>query len=161
MDYKKYDIQEAKKAIQRYCTYQERSQAEVQEKLQGMGLIPLVVDMLMVELIENDYVNELRFAEQFAIGKFRQKGWGKIKIREKLRQRKVSDQCIILALDSIDEEEYHAQIERLAEWKIMTLSDKEKNAFTKKQKTIGFLFSRGFEYDMVRDVVESLMTDII
>jgi regulatory protein len=159
MDYKKYDIQEAKAAIMRYCAYQERSQSEVKDKLESMGLIPLVVDMIMVELIEGNFVNELRFAEEFARGKFRQKGWGKIKIREKLRQRKVSDQCISLALDSLDEDEYRQQMERLAEWKMLQLSDKEKNPFVRKQKVIGFLFSRGFEYDLLRDVVDSLSGD--
>ena len=152
--HKKYDIVDAKASIMRYCAYQERSQAEVKDKLEKMGLIPLAVDMIMVELIENNYVNELRFAESFARGKFRQKGWGKIKIREKLRQRSVSIQCIDLALNHIDEEEYTAQLQHLAEWKWSKVT--AANDFIRKQKVMTFLYSRGFEYDLIKNSVEGL-----
>jgi regulatory protein len=152
--HKKYDIMDAKASIMRYCAYQERSQEEVKEKLEKMGLIPLAVDMIMVELIENNYVNELRFAESFARGKFRQKGWGKIKIREKLRQRKVSPQCIDLALTHIDDEEYTIQLQQLAEWKWRKVS--APNDLIRKQKVMTFLYGRGFEYDLIKDSVDGL-----
>ncbi|MCC5918187.1 MAG: regulatory protein RecX [Cryomorphaceae bacterium] len=152
--YKKYDIQEAREAIMRYCAYQERSQSEVKKKLEQMGLIPMVIDLLMVELIENNYVNELRFAETFASGKFRIKGWGRMKIKDRLRLKNVSQPCIDIALAGIDDEEYMSQLRRIAEWKYPKIKDN--NPYTRKQKLIGFLFSRGFEYELVREVVEEV-----
>lgn len=152
--HKLYDVQDAREAIRRYCAYQERSQHEVSERLQSMGLIPMVVDLLMVELIEQGFVNELRFAEAFARGKFRQKGWGRIKIREKLRQRKVSSACIQLALESLDDEEYLDHLSQLAVWKWG--KTQESNAFVRKQKVMGFLYQRGFEYDLIREAVDAI-----
>ncbi len=152
--HKVYDVQDAREAIRRYCAYQERSQHEVSEKLQSMGLIPMVVDLLMVELIEEGFVNELRFAEAFARGKFRQKGWGRLKIKEKLFQRKVSKACIQLALESIDDEEYLNHLQKLAHWKWEKV--KENNDFIRRQKVMGFLYQRGFEYDLIRDAVDTI-----
>lgn len=151
--HKVYDVQDAREAIRRYCAYQERSQHEVSEKLQSMGLIPMVVDLLMVELIEEGYVNELRFAEAFARGRFRQKGWGRLKIKDKLYQRKISQACIQLALESIDDDEYLDQLRQLAMWKWEKV--KAPNDFVRRQKVMGFLYQRGFEYDLIRPIVDA------
>jgi regulatory protein len=94
------------KALQKarhYCAYQERCHSEVKNKLYAMGLRKADVESALSDLIEQNYLNEERFAIQFAGGKFRMKHWGKSKIQYELRQKQVSEYCIRKALNEIDE----------------------------------------------------------
>jgi regulatory protein len=137
----------AEKALQKlkhYCGYQERSHSEVRQKLYSMGLFRKEVEELMSRLIEEEYLNEERFARQFASGKSRIKGWGRQKIRYELRQKGISEFCIGKALKSLDETEYEASFKRLADKKWLALRS-EKNIFVKKNKWQQFLLQRGFE----------------
>ncbi|HRD43896.1 MAG TPA: RecX family transcriptional regulator, partial [Ferruginibacter sp.] len=92
--------------IKHYCAYQERSHKEVKEKLYGFGLYKAEVELLLTQLIEENYLNEERFATAFAGGKFRMKQWGRQKIKYELKQKQVSDYCIKKALAAIDGEQY-------------------------------------------------------
>ena len=74
-----------------YCAYQERSQQEVRDKLYEWGLWPDAVENIISELISNNFLNEERFAKAYAQGKFNQKGWGRIKIKQALKLKKVPD----------------------------------------------------------------------
>ena len=85
----------------KYCTYQERSQQEVRDKLYEWGLHRNEVELGIATLVSENYLNEQRFAIAYAGGKFRMKGWGRIKIKLALKQKKVSDYCIRKALDEI------------------------------------------------------------
>jgi regulatory protein len=89
---------QALEKIKHYCAYQERCHSEVKEKLFGYGLTKNEADDILLFLIENNYLNEQRYAEQFAGGHFRSKKWGRIKIRYALRQKQISDPCILKAL---------------------------------------------------------------
>src|SRR5437588_10925964 len=89
-----------------YCAYQERSQQEVRDKLYEWGLYPAGVENVIMHLIEGNFINEERFANAYAIGKFRQKGWGMIKIKQGLKFKKVSEPLIKKALKSINEDDY-------------------------------------------------------
>ena len=95
--FKKYlTKQEALQKAKHYCAYQERCHSEVKEKLYGFGLWKNDVEDLLSTLIEEDYLNEERFAIQFAGGRFRMKQWGRVKIKYELKQKKVSDYLIKL-----------------------------------------------------------------
>src|ERR1700754_3786363 len=113
--------EQALQKLKHYCGYQERSHSEVQEKLYSFGLRKKDVEVAMATLIEENYLNEERFALQFAGGHFRLKEWGKVKIRYELKQRRVSEYCIKKALAAIDEEDYEKTLGRLAEKKWETL----------------------------------------
>src|SRR5579872_6681533 len=89
-----------------YCAYQERSQQEVREKLYEWGLHPAGVENVIMHLVEGGFLNEERFANAYTIGKFRQKGWGRIKIKQGLKFKKVSEPLIKKALNSIDGDDY-------------------------------------------------------
>ena len=111
----------------------------------------------MATLIEENYLNEERFALQFAGGHFRLKSWGRVKIRYELQQRKVSEYCIKKALAAIDEEDYEKTLNRLAEKKWETLND-ETNIFSRKRKLQDYLMQKGYESDHVGAVVRALST---
>jgi regulatory protein len=134
------------KAIRHFCAYRERSQQEVRDKLYDMGLHQREVENTIANLISQGFLNEERFAKAFAGGKFRINGWGKIKIRNALIQKKVSPQCIKLGLNSIDDRDYSASLKKILNQK---LKSAEKNIYIKKNKAARFALSRGFEPELV------------
>jgi regulatory protein len=138
--------------IKHYCAYQERAHAEVKQKLYGYGLYKNEVEELMSQLIEENYLNEERFAIAFAGGKFRIKHWGKTKIKYELAQKQVSAYCIKKALDSILDEDYEKTLAKLAAEKLKTLQG-ETNIFTKKSKLQNYLVGKGYEFGVVGKVV--------
>lgn len=134
--------------IRHYCAYQERTHQEVKEKLYGFGLRKTEVEEILGDLIADDYLNEERFACQFAGGKFRLKKWGRIKITYELKQRQVSTYNIKTALRSISEEDYTATLARLAQDKWETL---EKEApLSRFAKTMNYLVQKGYEYPLAK-----------
>jgi regulatory protein len=142
-------VEKAMQKLKHYCGYQERSHAEVKEKLYSLGLFRREVDELISRLIEEDYLNEERFARKFASGKSRIKGWGKLKIRNELKQKGISEFCIVKALDAIDNKEYTDGFKRLADKKWIVLRN-EKNNFVRRNKWQQFLLQRGFEHAMIK-----------
>src|SRR5580704_3396141 len=93
--------EQALQKARHYCGYQERCHQEVKEKLYSFGLRERDVDQALATLVEENYLNEERFAIQFAGGHFRLKQWGRVRIRYTLKQKQVSDYCIKKALAAI------------------------------------------------------------
>lgn len=146
--------EQALQKLKHYCTYQERSHYEVKQKLWELGVLRGDHDELIATLIDEDYLNEERFAIQFAGGKFRIKEWGKKKILYGLREKKVSDYSIKKALAAIDEEDYMKVLSKLAEEKYNSLKDEQ--YLERKKKTVDYLIQKGYEYDLVNKAVTSL-----
>lgn len=138
-----------------YCAYQERSHAEVKKKLYGFGLYKNEVELLTSQLIEENYLNEERFAMAFAGGKFRIKHWGKTRIKYELKQRKVSDYSIKKSLAAIPDDDYEKKLQKLAEEKLEILRS-EKNIFTKKSKLQNYLVAKGYEYNLVFEILKNI-----
>ena len=149
---KKFTPHQALPKAKQYCAYQERSHSEVKDKLYGFGLNTTEVDEILSVLIEENYLNEERFAIAFAGGKFRIKQWGKVKITHALKQKQVSAYCIKKALQQIDYDAYLKTLQKLFDAKIKTLKG-EKNIFIKKKKLQDYLLQKGFESDLVREVM--------
>jgi len=141
--------------IKQYCAYQERSHSEIKDKLYGFGLRKNEVEEILATLIEENYCNEERFAEQFAGGKFRMKQWGRIKIRRALQEKRVSEFSIRKALLQIDGDEYEKTIGKLAEAKWKSLS-RERNIFMKMAKARDYLLQKGFESDLATQAISKL-----
>ena len=140
--------------IQQYCSYQERSHAEVKEKLYGFGLFKADVEELISTLIEEDYLNEERFACHFARGKFRLKNWGRVKIIYELKQKKVSAFNIKKALQEIDETEYATVLQKLVAKKWQSL--KGEQYMNRQVKTMNYLLQKGFEPNVVHEAVKAI-----
>jgi len=146
---------QALQKIKHYCAYQERCHSEVKEKLYGFGLNRKEVDEILSTLIQENYLNEERFAIQFTGGKFRMKQWGRVKIRYELRKKQVSDYCIKKALSSIDEKDYERVLNKLFDEKRSGLRS-EKNSFIKKKKIQDHLLQKGYEAELVRTLIGGL-----
>ena len=149
-----YDLHTAREKIQAYCAYQERCHMEVTIKLKSWGLIQEAIDLLIVELIQYNFLNEERYARSFARGKFRIKKWGKIKIRTALKKRDVYFKCIDLAMLEIDDKTYLNTLKELLQKKNDIL--KETNLYKRKMKLINYLVNRGYEYDLIHDALVEL-----
>lgn len=139
--------------IKLYCAYQERCHKEVKEKLYSLGLYKKDVEQLISQMIEENYLNEERFAIQYAGGKFRMNQWGRVKIKYALRQKQVSDYSIKKALKEISESDYKKTLQKLVEQKLKTLKS-ETNIFRKRKKLQDYLLQKGYEGEMVREVVK-------
>ena len=137
-----------------FCVYRERCHSEVKEKIYGLGLHQKEVDEILSTLIAENFLNEERFAIQYAGGKFRINQWGRVKIKYALRQKQVSDYCIKKALSSIEEKDYMQTIQKLSDQKRKTLK-REKNALIIKRKLLTFLLQRGFEGELVSNVIKN------
>ena len=155
MVFQQYTPEQSLPKIRQYCAYQERCHKEVREKLYSFGLNKEEVDEIISTLINESYLNEERFAIQFAGGKFRMKQWGKIKIKQALKFKQVSDYCIKKALKEIDDISYERVFQKLAEQKLKNLKS-ERNIFVKKRKLQDFLLQRGFENELIKDVLKNL-----
>ena len=155
MNNKYHTKEEALQKAKQYCAYQERCHSEVKEKLYSLGMNKNEVDELLSKLISNNYLNEERFAIQFAGGKFRIKQWGRIKIKYALKQKQVSEYCIKKALAAIDEKDYNKTLEKLFEQKLKTLKA-EKNIFIKKRKLQDHLLQKGFETSVISKLIATL-----
>ena len=147
-DYKKRLTKEqAFQKLKHFCGYQERCHSEVKEKLFSLGVGKIEREEILAMLIEENYLNEERFAIAFAGGKFRIKQWGRIKIRSELKKRRVSDYCINKALQQINGKEYLQTIRKLATKYSSSL--KEETEMIRKKKTIDYLMQKGFEGELV------------
>lgn len=152
---KVYDLQEAREKIRAYCLYRERSHHEVEAKLSEYGIIPDVAQQLISELIEENYLNEERFARAFVRGKFKIKKWGRIRIRQALYPHQLSDYILKQAFTEIDEDLYEQFLHEAMEKKQRSIKDK--NPFVRKRKLADYLISRGYEPDMVWDLIRTEM----
>ena len=156
MQEQKFTPQQALLKIKQYCAYQERCHSEVKDKLYSFGLNKNEVEDLISKLIEDNYLNEERFAIQFAGGKFRVKQWGRIKIKYQLKQKQVSEYCIKKALGAIDPADYANTLNKLAGLKLKTLKG-EKNIFFRKKQLQDNLRMKGFESDLVNGLVNEII----
>ena len=142
-----YTVDEAQKVLENYCAYQERSHKEVKAKLKDMKMIPEAIDKIIVSLIEQNYLNEERFAKAFVRGKFRIKKWGKVRLVRELKFRDISKFAIDSALNEIDDTAYEVALDELVQKRINQV--KEKNLFKKKKKVADYLLYRGWESHLI------------
>jgi regulatory protein len=149
----KYDKKTGLAKAESYCAYQERSQQEVRSKLYDWGLWPNEVEEVISDLIETNFLNEERFAKAYVSGKFNIKHWGKIKIKQGLRLKKITDKMIAIALNTIDYDDYLLTILNTAEKKLPTIT--EKDPYKKKYKLVTYLIGKGFENDLIVEVLKS------
>ena len=149
-----HTLAEAKHKIEHYCAYQDRCHKEVNAKLKSMGMIPAAIDQIIGGLIADNFLNEMRFAQSFARGKFRIKHWGKNRIKRELKLRELSDYCIKAGLKEIDPQEYLENFHELAEKKGASLAHLAIGI--QRKKLADYLFYRGWESSLVYEKIREL-----
>lgn len=125
---------------------------EVRQKLLSYGLFPHIADELLIELIQEDFLNEERYAIALARGKATINGWGPRKIELTLKQKGVSAPNIKKAISVIDQARLDANLEHLARKKWDSLKGEQPK--TRNQKTIKYLLGKGYLYEQINLVLE-------
>lgn len=149
--------EEAFEKLTTFCAYQDRCPWEIRRKLYDKGIKDEPAEKLIAELIEEEFVNEERYARSFARGKFRLKKWGKTRIRMELKMREISEDLIRKGLSEIDPAEYYDTL--LTQTEKKWESTHESETYKKKFKVTQYLMNKGFEMDLVKEAVESLISD--
>lgn len=152
---KSYTVKEAAVKLMQFCAYRDRSQKEVEDKLLDMRMIPEAREQIIIKLMQEDFLNEERFARSFVRGKFRIKKWGRVRIRQELKLREISSPIIKIAMTEIDEKQYLKTLHDLAEKKLGLL--REPNQFKCRKKLSDHLLRKGYEAGLVFEVTASLI----
>ncbi len=139
-----------------YCAYQERTQDEVRKRLQKWEVWGDEADEIIAELISQNYLSEERFAKTYAGGKFRMKNWGKMKIKQELHRRGLSEYSIQQGMKEIPEESYQTSLKEVLIKKKAQLLRTETDKFKLKQKLVRFALGKGYESELVWKTVENL-----
>lgn len=146
-----FSREQAKVKAESYCAYQERSQFEIRNKLYEWGLHQKDVEEIISELIALNFLNEERFALAYSLGKFRIKGWGKNKIRQGLKLKRITDKLIIKSLKSIEDDDYLMMLKKILQKKTNTIS--EKDPYKKRYLLTRYASSKGYESDLIADLL--------
>lgn len=152
---KSYTIEETTKKLESYCAYQERCHKEVNQKLRDMGMIPEANDQIITHLIQENYLNEERFAQSFARGKFNIKKWGRNRIVSELKFRGISKYNIKTALKEIEDDAYLNTLDALSLKRLSAIP--ETNLQKRRKKLADYLLYRGWESHLVYGKVKELI----
>lgn len=147
-------LQDIRTKMEYYCTYQERCYKEVEEKLFSLKASNLEKEKVLMYLIENNFINEERFAKSYVRGKFNYKNWGKIRIKNELKFRNLSNKLIEIALKEIDENNYVEKFHLLAKKNWETI--KERKGPKKNKKFVDFLSRKGYESHLIYEKLREL-----
>jgi regulatory protein len=147
------EIKEILGKAQHFCSYQERCTREVQRRLVILGASEAQREEVIRILKEEGFLDDQRFAREYAHGKFRNNQWGKVKIRLELTSRGIPFSETRDALNVIDDEEYMQTIRNLVAKKFDVL--KTKNASHIREKVASFLSQKGFESDLIWQVIKT------
>ena len=147
------EVKDALRKAAMFCAYQERTQQEVRERLKEWGILGDDAEETIAELIQQNYLNEERFAKAFAGGKFRVKSWGKRKIKQHLQQRGISGYNLEQAMNEIAPNDYQETLKELLNKKRQGLRDT--NSLVVKQKLVRYALSKGYESELIFAVLGS------
>ena len=153
--FKSYSVSEALQKLMHFCAYRDRSQKEVEDKLNEMHMIDAAKEKIIIELMQEGFLNEERFARSFVRGKFRIKKWGRIKITQELKKRGISSPIIKMGLTEIKESDYRTTLFELAEKKLEKIN--EPNEYKRKGKLADHLMRKGYESSLVFDSIQEIL----
>ena len=140
--------------LRHYCGYQERSHHDAIQKLKELGVQKTKHGEIISLLIGEGYLNEERFAQLYAGGKFRINQWGKRKILHGLKEKQVSTYIINKALKTIDDNDYKKKLKELAQKKFKSLKGGE--SIARKKKTMEYLLQKGFEWQLITQALAEI-----
>lgn len=152
--HKSYTLEEAKLRLTKYCAYQDRCHFEVEQKLKEMRMIPLAQEEIIIFLMQEGFLNEERFTRSFIRGKFYFKKWGKNKITQHLKSKKIPQSLIHLCMDEIDSVDYFTTCLQLAEKKLGQLQ--WQLTLKNQQKIQSYLYQKGYESSLIYECLNEL-----
>ncbi len=141
----------AKLKAEKFCVYQDRCHFEVEQKLKSFNISQDTKNQIIIDLIQNDFLNESRFAKSFVRGKFYQKKWGKQKIIIELKKRNIHQNLIDIAIQEINQEDYYNALKKIILKKNVLI--KETDIYKRNNKLIQYVINRGYSYNIIKEVL--------
>ena len=136
-----------------YCMYQERCIQEVKKKLTRLQVVPKTKSKIINHLIDDDYLNEVRFTKSFIQGKLRIKKWGRLKLNYELKIRGVKKFIIDKEINKISKEDYYDYFNEFSNNKIKTLKGSKEQ---KKRSFINYFTYRGWENNLIYEKLNEI-----
>jgi len=158
MKQQSFTIEQAMRAAEHFCAYQERCHQDVERKLKKMGMIQDAIDQIIPHLLQHNFLNETRFAKAFAGGKFRIKKWGRNRIKRELKMRGINKRTIDIGLAEISDNDYREAFETLSRKRNSQL-ESETNKYKRRKKLADYLLYRGWESHLVYAKAVELIPD--
>jgi len=138
-----------------FCARSEKSRKETARYLESLGVNAEDTGEIISKLIEEKFIDELRYAEAFARDKFRFNSWGKKKISYQLGSKGIPPDIIDQALQSLDPDEYYEELKAQLQKKLNTI--RGGSYYEKKSKLLRFAAGRGYETDLIYEAVDELL----
>lgn len=151
MDEKKLKVLDRLRGL---CSRREYCYADVLKKAKdGLDGDAQAAKEVADVLVEDKYVDDLRYASAFARDKSAIQGWGEVKIRYMLSAKGVSKDVIDKALEGIDQDKADSRLEKLLQNKLKSLKDDPQCRL----KLLRFALGRGYSYDEVNSLINTLL----
>lgn len=143
-----------------YCAYQERTHKQVIQKLQTLEASENDIEDIVEWLLHEKFLDNERFGRAYSGGKFRFKKWGRLKIKQGLKQQgiQLTDE-LQNSLSVIDENEYRKTLKSLIDKKNKSLKE-DLSFLQRKSKLYMFAASKGYESGLIRDMIAQILNDI-
>ena len=148
---------EARNKAEAYCSSVERCVAEVEAKLDQWGVTPEIIEKVIKHLLVEKYIDQKRYSSAFVRDKYRFNQWGRVKIAQALRMKRIPAEIINIGMEEIDEQEYHDILSALVEQKKKSV--KAKTEYERNGKLIRFAIGRGFEMEAILRCVKQVDYD--
>jgi regulatory protein len=145
---------EALQRCMKICSLKEYAPSEIKDKLLNWEITPEDADMIIEELIKENFIDTSRFARFYVNDKIKFNKWGKTKTSMMLKQKGIPKEIINEALENFDPDEYFNLVKAEISKKNKTI--KSPDDYIRKGKIIQFALSRGFEHDVIRQALENL-----
>ena len=139
----------------RLCSGSEHCTSQIREKLLAWDASPDEAEAIIARLVDEKYIDNLRFSRAYCHDKFCYSRWGRVKIRQMLRQLRLSDEEIAAGMAAIPEEDYLQTLSDALQAKNRTLRDTD--TYQRRGKLVRHLLSRGFEMELILDAVDDLL----
>lgn len=136
------------------CSGSEHCSSEIRKKLLLWGLTPTQAEEIILYLINEKYIDNIRFCRAYCLDKFRYNHWGRIKIGQMLRMLEMKNEDINEGLESINEEDYKEVLLHILTQKNRQLKDSD--PYIRKGKLIRHALSKGFESYLITEVLPQL-----
>ena len=140
-------MEEARAKAEAYCSLAEHCRAEVVSKLIQWGTPEESVEEVIRHLEKEKFLDEARYAAAFVRDKYRFNQWGRVKINQALRVKRISLACIGRAMEEIDEEEYLGILTSLLTKKLKSV--KASDDFERNGKLIRYAAGHGYEMEEI------------
>lgn len=138
------------------CGRQEKCRSDMQKKLLGWGLDGEKTLQALAQLEKEGFIDDGRYATAFALDKHRLNRWGRLKIRQALKAKKIPSSLIDQALAALPGDDYAVQVRQALEKKLPAI--RARNRIELKAKLFRYAAGKGYEPSLVYTIIDELLT---